>query len=364
MKSIELLPAALCMARVVVIDDVLTNLRLLQSSLSAFGLRQLKVFSDPAVGLEWLQHNDWDLLLLDLDMPAPDGFEILRQLAGRDRGSAPVIIVTALSDLPSRRRGLQLGANDYLCKPLDLPELLLRVRNNLELSQARQALQQERESLEQKVQQRTEQLSGSYRALILSLSRAAEYKDNETGNHILRIGESAALMARALDQDADWVEMLRLAAPMHDIGKIGIPDHILGKPGAFTAEERALMNHHPRIGYDILHAEPTAPTEPLMALAAEIALYHHEKWDGSGYPHGLKGLDIPLSARIVALCDVYDALRSLRPYKQPWTAERAQAHIHAQAGEHFDPQLVAVMSGLFGQLEQLQESMADTADTL
>jgi len=364
MNSIEPLSAALCMSRVVVIDDVHTNLRLIEASLSAFGLSQLKIFSDSAAGLDWLQHNDWDLLLLDLDMPAPDGFEILRQLAGRDRGSAPVLIVTALNDVSSRRRGLQLGANDYLCKPLDLPELLLRVRNSLALSQASRALQQERKNLEQMVQQRTEQLSGSYRALILSLSRAAEYKDNETGNHILRIGESAALMARALNQDANWVEMLRLAAPMHDIGKIGIPDNVLGKPGAFTAEERELMNHHPRIGYDILHAEPTEPAEPLMALAAEIALYHHEKWDGSGYPYGLKGLDIPLSARIVALCDVYDALRSLRPYKKAWSPERAQAHIHEQAGQHFDPQLVAVMSGLFAQLEQLQENMADTADTL
>jgi putative two-component system response regulator len=346
-------------ATVVVIDDVRANLRLLESSLKAFGLREIKTFSDSAEGLAWLQANPWDLLLLDLDMPAPNGFEILQQLENRDRGRAPVIIVTALNSLDERRRGLELGANDYICKPLDLPDLLLRVRNNLQLSLASQALQQERDQLEQRVQQRTAQLRASYQSVIRSLARAAGYKDNETGDHILRIGESAALIARALRMDAKWIEQLRLAAPMHDVGKIGIPDAILNKPGRLDSDERLRMNQHAQIGYDILRDEQRSP---LTDLAAEIAVSHHERWDGNGYPNGLKGEEIPLSGRIVALCDVYDALRSPRSYKQAWSAERAQAYILENAGGHFDPHLVQVMSSVFAELEDLQLTMADRAE--
>jgi putative two-component system response regulator len=353
-----MLTEAMRFAKVVVIDDVAANLRLLESSLRALGLSQVKAFSDSAAGLAWLQKNPWDLLLLDLDMPQPDGFEILRQLSERDRSRSTVIVVTALSDADNRRRGLAMGANDYISKPLDLPELLMRVHSCLQLSRASQLLEQERASLEQKVQQRTEQLSASFQSLVRSLSRAAEYKDDETGSHIMRIGASAALIASALGQDPEWVELLRLAAPMHDVGKIGIPDYVLLKPGAFTAEERAIMNRHAQIGHDILHDEAHSP---LLELAAEVALYHHEKWDGSGYPAGLKGEAIPLAARIVALCDVYDALRSTRPYKQAWPAERAQQLIRTEAGRHFDPQLVQVIEGLFEQIEDLQNRFSDSA---
>lgn len=343
-------------ATVVVIDDVAPNLRLLESSLKAFGLRQVHAFSNSAEGLAFLQGSHWDLLLLDLDMPAPNGFEILQQLAGRDRNAAPVIIVTALSGAEDRRHGLELGANDYICKPLDLPELLLRVRNNLQLSLASQALQYERDQLEERITRRTAQLRESCQAVIRSLGRAACYKDNETGNHILRMGESAALIAGALGMDAEFVERIRLAAPMHDVGKIGIPDAILGKPGPFTDEEREIMNLHALIGYEILHDEEHSP---LTDLAAEIALHHHERWDGSGYPQGLKGEGIPLSARIVTLCDVYDALRSSRPYKKAWPAAQAQAYIREQAGRYFDPHLVTVMESLFAQLEQMIETLRD-----
>ena len=355
-----MLSESLRFSRVVVIDDVTANLRLLESSLKVLGLREVKAFSDSAQGLQWLLSQPWDLLLLDLDMPAPDGFEILRQLAAHDRNCAPVILVTALSDVENRRKGLELGANDYVCKPLDLPELLLRVCNNLQLSQASQALQRERDLLEVKVLQRTEQLGASYQAVIRCLTRAADYKDNETGNHIMRIGESAALLARAYGMDLPWVELLRQAAPMHDVGKIGIPDSILSKPGRLTEEERTVMNTHAQIGHDILQdADPS----PLLSLAAEIALHHHERWDGSGYPQGLAGEAIPLSARIVALCDVYDALRSPRPYKTAWPVEKAQAFIREQAGKHFDPQLVQLMESLFEHIEGVQSRLADALAT-
>ncbi len=343
-------------SRVVLIDDMVANLRLLESSLRTFGLTQIQVFSNSAQGLAWLQENPWDLLLLDLDMPSPNGFEILEALRHRDGSTSPIIIVTALNGADDRRKGLQLGANDYLCKPLDLPELLLRVRNNLQLSLASRLLREERNSLEARVQERTEQLNHSYQAVTRSLTRAAEHKDNETGNHILRIGESAALMARALGCEADWIELIRQAAPMHDVGKIGIPESILNKPGPLTPEERAIMSEHSQIGYRILHDEAHAP---LTDLAAEIALYHHERWDGKGYPKGLKGEEIPLAARIVALCDVYDALRSSRPYKEPWPAEKVQALILENAGQHFDPALVTVFASLFEPLEALLATYKD-----
>ena len=343
-------------AQVVVIDDIAANLRLLESSLRAFGLRQVQSFSDSAAGLRWLQDNPWDLLLLDLDMPLPGGFDILSALAGRDRIRQPIIIVTALGDPEDRRRGLVLGANDYLSKPLDLPELLLRVNSNLQLSFARRDLLEERDGLERKVAERTRQLEASFQAVIRGLTRAADYKDNETGNHIIRIGVSAARMAQALGEPDSWVELLRLAAPMHDVGKIGIADSILLKQGPLTAEERVIMCRHAQIGHDILRDETHSP---LLDLAAEIALNHHEKWDGSGYPRGLAGEAIPLAARIVAICDVYDALRSSRPYKQAWSAERAQAYIREQAGKHFDPRLVELVNTLFDEFEAIQQGFAE-----
>lgn len=345
-------------SRVVIVDDVVANSRLLESSLKAFGLRDTLSFSDSAAALDWLRHNSWNLLLLDLDMPAPSGFDILRALAGRDRSLNPIIIITALGDTANRRTGLELGANDYLCKPVDLPEVILRVRSNLQLSHASMALQESNVLLENRVRERTAQLTNSYGAVVRTLSRAAAYRDNETGNHIRRIGESAALIARAYSMDDHWVELIRQAAPMHDVGKIGIADNILLKPGPLTAEERTLMQTHPAIGHAILSDEH--PSE-LTNLAAEIALNHHEKWDGSGYPQGLSGEQIPLSGRIVAICDVYDALRMPRPYKQPWSCEDSQRYIHEQAGKHFDPLLVAITEGLYEQIEALQRDLSDVS---
>lgn len=354
-----MLPEALRNARLVIIDDIIPNLKLLESSLRAFGLRHIQSFSDSAAGLTWLQSQPWDLLLLDLNMPPPNGFDILEALAQRDASCTPIIVVTALNDIQDRRRGLQLGANDYLGKPVDLSELLLRVRNTLQLSLASQALQNERNQLEQHVHERTQQLLESHQAMLRSLCRAAHYRDNETGNHIVRIGESAALLAQQLNQPHDWIDNIRQAAPMHDIGKIAIPDGILSKPGRLTDEERVVMNHHTQIGYDILN---DFQHSTLMAMAAEIALSHHEKWDGSGYPQGLKGAEIPLSARIVALCDVYDALRSVRPYKTSWSFEAAKKYLFEQAGKHFDPELVTQIAPLLERLEQLHQRLPDNPD--
>ncbi|SHM12293.1 HD domain-containing phosphohydrolase [Phytopseudomonas punonensis] len=342
--------------RVVIVDDVVANVRLLESSLKAFGLRNTISFSDSAVALDWLKKNPWNLLLLDIDMPAPNGFEILRQLADRDRSASPIMIITALGDAENRRTGLELGANDYIDKPVDLPEIILRVGSNLALSEARTALLSAKAGLEDRVRERTAQLDESYGAVIRTLTRAAAYRDNETGNHINRIGETSALVASVIGMDEAWIELLRQAAPMHDVGKIGIPDSILLKPGALTEQERLIMNEHPLIGFSILNDDhPSA----LTRMAAEIALNHHEKWDGSGYPNRLQGEQIPLSARIVALCDVYDALRMERPYKSAWPVERALAHIHEQSGLHFDPELVAILDPLISDIEAIRQRLGD-----
>ncbi|QXI26114.1 HD domain-containing phosphohydrolase [Pseudomonas vanderleydeniana] len=344
--------------RILIIDDVAANLRLLTSSLKAFGLNETVSFSDSRQGLEWARHEDWDLLLLDLDMPEPDGFEILRQLKDRDRSRQPVIILTALSDADSRRRGLELGANDYLIKPLDLPELILRVRNCLRLAQTSRKLQQLNLQLEMKVVERTLQLQESYQVAIRALSRAASYRDNETGNHIRRIGDASALLAKTIGMSESWCERLRLAAPMHDLGKIGISDAILLKEGPLTDDERRTMMQHAAIGHQILHEEQGSD---LTRMAAEIAYCHHEKWDGSGYPRGLAGEEIPLSARIVALCDVYDALRMPRPYKASWSVDRAQSYLAEQSGRHFDPSLVEAIQTLFNEIENLFQDAPEVA---
>ncbi|MBC3954384.1 HD domain-containing phosphohydrolase [Pseudomonas triticifolii] len=338
-------------AVIVIIDDVATNILLLESCLRAFNLQHIRTFSNSADGLQWCRDNDWDLLLLDLDMPSPNGFDILDALQGRDRTVSSIIIVTALDDPHSRRIGLEKGANDYICKPIDMPEVLLRVRGCLMLAQSSRLLKAAKHELELKVEQRTAQLQESYRAMLRSLSRAASYRDNDTGNHIDRIGQSAALLARKIGMPASWCDLIRQAAPMHDVGKIGVPDSILQKPGPLTSEERAQMQTHPRIGYEILH-DPHG--SGLTDMAAEISLGHHEKWDGSGYPSGLKGEDIPLSARIVALCDVYDALRMVRPYKPAWDIEAAASYIKEHAGSHFDPVLSDVFCEVINELERLK----------
>ncbi len=353
-----MLPENLKDATVVLVDDTPANLRLLESSMKAFGLRKVQAFSDSAAALLWLQNRPWDLLVLDLDMPTPNGFDILKALEGRNRSAMPIIIVSALSRPEDRRKGLSLGANDYICKPLDLPELLLRVRSTLELAIATQALSDDRDRLEQTVHERTAELHNSYQSIIGMLSRAAGYRENETERHVMRIGEYAALIARAVGLTEEQCEHMRLAMPMHDIGKIGIPEAILKKSGPFSPEEREIMKHHARIGHHILNDNATTP---LTKLAAEIALYHHEHWDGKGYPQGLSGEDIPLSGRIAALCDVYDALRSARPYKTAWSAEETLAFFRERSGSHFDPGLVQVFERIFDQLENIQNSLVDEA---
>ncbi|NWD06338.1 response regulator [Pseudomonas gingeri] len=337
-------------SEVVIIDDVAVNLHLLESCLRASGLTNIRTFSDSGEGLAWLQIHRWDLLLLDLYMPSPDGFEILERLKQRSRIESPIIIVTALNDPKNRRRGLEMGANDFICKPIDLPEVLLRVRSCLELAQTTRLLRDANADLERKVERRTAQLEAGYQAILKSLGRVAGYADHDAGNHTRRVGDSAALLAKAVGMPRQWCDLIRMAAPMHDMGNVGVATAILQKPGELSVLEREAMQEHSRIGHDLLHDDNGSA---ITDLAAQIALAHHERWDGSGYPNCLQGEAIPLPARIVAICDVYDALRMTRPYRQAWSVERAREHLCEQAGEHFDPLLVDIFCNMLDEIEQL-----------
>lgn len=325
-------------SRIMVIDDEEANLKLMRKVLARAGYDNLELIQDPRLVMEAYDRNPPDLILLDLNMPHIDGFEMLRQFqALADPLLPPVVVLTAQSGRSFLLQSLELGARDFLGKPFDQSEVLMRVANLLQAQLAHRLVRDQKDVLEGMVRQRTEELSRTRLQVVQRLGRAAEYRDNETGLHIIRMSQFSVVLARSLGWDANAQELLLHASPMHDIGKIGIPDHILLKPGKFEPEEWETMKTHAAIGAEILSGDDSA----LLRLAEEIALNHHEKWDGSGYPAGLKGQEIPQSARIVALADVFDALLSNRPYKKSWTVEEAVAFIRSQSGQHFDPEVVA-----------------------
>lgn len=301
------------------VDDEATNLKVLRHTLQAD--YRLLFARDGQTALTLVAREKPNLILLDVMMPGMSGHEVCLTLK-QDPALAgvPVIFVTALSDSNDEQRGLELGAVDYITKPFNPAIVRARIRNHLSLV-------------------RVDELKASRLQVVQCLGKAAEYRDNETGMHILRMSHYTQILARAAGYSEDAAEELLHAAPMHDVGKIGIPDAILLKPGKLNAEEWAIMQQHAAMGAEIIGQH-----EPgLLRLAAEIALYHHEKWDGSGYPQGLSGEAIPRSARIVALADVFDALTSERPYKQAWSVEDALALIESESGKHFDPVLVALL---------------------
>lgn len=320
--------------RILVVDDEPTNLHVLRQLLQ--DEYRLLFATDGPKALQLAQQKP-DLILLDVMMPGMDGYAVCQHLKADSATAAiPVIFVTALSDSEDEERGFALGGVDYIVKPVRAPVVRARVRTHLSLVRA--------ESLRQ-----------SRLQIVQCLGRAAEYKDNETGKHVIRMSLYARALAQAYGCGPEWVEDLFNAAPMHDVGKIGIPDAVLLKPGPLDAEEWTVMRSHPQLGADIIgeHAFP------MLQMARTIALTHHEKWDGKGYPHGLEGTDIPLEARIVAIADVFDALTTVRPYKQAWSVEDAFAHLRAQAGLHFDPLLVEHFLGLGAEIDAIRTEWMD-----
>jgi putative two-component system response regulator len=291
-----------------------------------------------------------DLILLDIMMPGMDGYAVCRELK-KDPSTRhiPIIFVTAKIGVEDEVRGFELGASDYISKPVSPPVVKSRVRTHL-------ALHDQNRELERKVRERTADLYRTRLQIIQRLGRAAEYKDNETGIHVIRVGLSAQALALAAGMGKEAAEMLLNAAPMHDVGKIGIPDRILLKEGRLDAEEWEIMKTHCQIGADIIGDEPGTP---LLAMARTVALSHHERWDGSGYPAGLAGESIPLVGRIVAIVDVYDALISSRPYKEPWPSDRAAAYLREKAGHLFDPRLVTLFLDILPHVKELHRPYAD-----
>ncbi|WP_029215091.1 HD domain-containing phosphohydrolase [Kallotenue papyrolyticum] len=325
-------------ALIAILDDQPTNTQVLEQLLRKHGYTNIVAYHDPRRFLADAIRLQPEVILLDLHMPHLDGIEVLRHLARlwSEMPFLPVIVLTADVTNAARRQALEHGARDFISKPFDMIEVVLRVRNVIEMGRLYQALRHHNQELEARVQERTQALEAAQIELLECLARAAEYRDDDTGEHTQRVGALTAAIAMALGLPAGDVELLRRAAPLHDIGKIGIPDAILLKSSALTAEEFELIKTHTLIGADILGWSRFS----LLQVAAEIALAHHERWDGSGYPHGLVGSAIPLAGRIVAVADVFDALTHERPYKSAWSEAQALAEIERQRGRQFDPAVV------------------------
>ena len=313
---------------VLVVDDEPANIDILLGILSPY--YDVKVAPSGAVALKIVQQFTPDLILLDIMMPEMDGFEVCKQLkTDRQLGQIPVIFVTALTQGESEEEGFKLGAVDYITKPVSPSITLARVKTHISLAHQMRIT-------ENLVARRTEELSKSQQSAITMLATAGHYNDTDTGHHIWRMAAYSKCLAIAWGWSYEDACLLAQAAPMHDTGKIGIPDAILKAPRRLINSEMEVMRTHAQIGHKILSQCDT----PLFALAAEIALCHHEKWNGTGYPEGLAGEDIPESARIVAIADVFDALTMKRPYKKAWSDDEAFEHLREGAGEHFDPKLV------------------------
>jgi putative two-component system response regulator len=324
-------------ARILVVDDEPANVVLLQKLLRRAGYEDVSVETDGAAALAALARTGYDLLLLDLHMPQLDGFGVMSKLAGLVDPSEylPVLVLTADVTRETKTRALSLGAKDFVTKPFDHDEVLLRVANLVQTRALHLALKRSNDTLAQRVRERTRELEEAQLETMQRLAMAAEYRDDDTGEHAVRVGEMAARIARRLGWDDDEVAKIRRAAPLHDVGKIGVSDTILLKPGRLTPEEFEVMKKHAAIGAEILSGSRSA----CLQMAEVIAYSHHERWDGTGY-HGIAGEDIPLHGRIVAVADVFDALTSERPYKHAWSLADALREIEAQSGRQFDPAVV------------------------
>lgn len=317
------------------VDDEPTNLHVLRHTLQ--GEYRLLFAKNGQTALELARTDRPELILLDIMMPAMSGYEVCQALKQDAQTAAiPVIFVTALAEAVNEQQGLELGAVDYITKPFNPHIVRARVRTHLSLVQA-------------------QELQDTRLKIVQCLGAAAEYKDNETGLHVIRMSHYAKIIAEAAGYSERAANTLLHAAPMHDVGKIGIPDAILLKPGRLTPEEWEVMRQHTEIGARIIGDHASG----LLRMAASIALNHHEKWDGSGYPNGIAGDAIPHAARIVAIADVFDALTSVRPYKPAWSAEDAIAHIRSESGRHFDPELVEIFVACLPQILQVQAQWRD-----
>lgn len=363
-------------ARIAVIDDDPLNVRLIRRQMERLGFQTVLGLSDPLLALDALEEFRPDVVLMDVVMPGLSGPELLSQLRQHPvLGETPVITLTASHDRATRLKILDLGVADFLSKPIDELELATRLRNVIEAKRYRDHLSQSAQTLERAVQQRTRELEASRREVVLCLARAAEYRDDSTGRHVLRVGRYTALLAAAIKMPAIFVEMIELAAQLHDVGKIGIPDHILHKPGPLDPDEMDRMRQHADFGWKIIApmAESNLVSDreaagesvssevpsPMLVMAARIAASHHERWDGTGYPQGRSGTDIPLEARLTAVADVFDALSTPRCYKPAMPLEECFAILERERGRHFDPAIIDACLDVRTQIEATYYELRD-----
>ena len=321
-------------ARIIIVDDNPANVELLEHILEHAGYSRIRSTTDPRTVFAMCAEEAPDLLLLDLMMPHLDGMELTERLQEQEALlHVPVAILTSDGSREAKKRALSSGAKDFMTKPLSPSEVRLRVANLLETRFLQLELQRQNEHLEERVAERTAELEEARIEILERLALAAEYRDDDTGEHTRRVGGESARLAAALGLPPDEVEIIRRAAPLHDVGKIGIPDEILLKPGKLTPEEFDVMKTHTTIGVQIL----SGSRFPLLRMAEAIALNHHENWNGTGYPNGILGTEIPLPARIVAVVDVFDSLTHERVYKEAWPEERALDLIEDEIESKFDP---------------------------
>ena len=343
-------------ARILVVDDEASNLKLMERMLTSQGCEYVTAICDPRDVAGRIENERFDLILLDLNMPHLDGYQVMEQVGKLDVPVLPpIIVLTAQHGKDFLLRALSMGARDYITKPFDRNELIMRVRNQLEAHLAHQFLNAQKEVLENMVRVRTEELWQSRLQVVQRLGRVAEFRDEETGSHIMRMSHICQLMARELGWDEDQCDLVLNASPLHDIGKVGIPDAILLKPGKLDAQEWEVMKTHTNIGARMLEGDDSA----LIVMARDIAISHHEKWDGSGYPNGLANDEIPVAGRMAAVADVFDALTSERVYKKAWSLEETMAMIRDNSGKHFDPQLVEVLSDNLSEVLEIKDRYRD-----
>ena len=343
-----------------IVDDTPANLQILREVLCDYRSR---VANNGATAIRLARDSAPDLVLLDVMMPGLDGFEVCRRLrADPATAGVPVIFITSLGDVPNETLGFEVGGVDYITKPFNARVVRARVQTHIELKRTRDGLRKEKDKLEARVLARTSELQMALDRLresaidtVLRLGLAAEYRDDETGQHVLRMAHYAVLVAQKLGWPDQECDCLFHAALMHDIGKLAIPDSILRKPGPLDAGEWVIMKRHPIVGARILSGSDS----DIIKLAEIVALNHHEKWDGSGYPQGLRGDSIPLVGRIVAICDVFDALTVRRPYKQAMSVDRAYAIIRQGSGSHFDPVVVQAFFASETEIHRIHDQYGD-----
>ena len=376
--KVSKLPNELKHAKVMIVDDEEINILAVRKYLKNEGYEHFITTTDSRETIDLIRKERPDVMMLDIYMPEVSGLDILRmRRLDSTLEHIPIIILTASTDPKIKRQALDLGAYDFITKPVDPNDLVPRVRNALVVKAHCDQMADQATKLEELVDRRTEELLQSRQQLILSLARAAEHRDNDTSNHVLRVGRFAAIIADELGWSDEQVEMIEQAAQLHDVGKIGVPDSILFKPGKLDPDEFALIQQHCALGKEII--EPMSEKEfrllkmharlgesilhvrgsPMLMMASRIAQTHHERWDGTGYPLGLAGEDIPLEGRITAIADVYDALSSKRPYKDPFPREKCFEILQEGRGNHFDP---TILDAFFSRASEIVEVQLDFMD--